>query len=99
MPDDPAEPKLKLGGESLAGVPVEVLIEIIQAALRVNGQPAGAPIVFADRLNAESIFWPEASPLAVIPFVRRTQPRTIGYNPARSPFRNPAPRGGSAVPA
>ncbi len=53
MPDDPSEPKLELAGEPVAGVPIEILTEIVQAALQVDGQPAGAPIVFADRFNNE----------------------------------------------
>lgn len=52
-PDNPAEPKLKLTGEPSAGVPVEILIEILQVLLSVGGQPAGIPIVTADRLNSE----------------------------------------------
>ena len=52
-PKEPGEPELRLGGEPFPGVPIELLLELLQALLFVDGQPANAPLVTTDRLDPE----------------------------------------------
>lgn len=51
-PDDPAEPKVTLGGEPEAGKPAEIDVEV-DADLKHDGVPAPLLAVFSDRMNVE----------------------------------------------
>lgn len=52
-PDDPSMPELELGGDPSPGLSVELLIKILKATLRADGQSIAAPLVTADRLDSE----------------------------------------------